>query len=350
MDADGLNRSLEVIELKESLGADWDEFVLKHPEATFFHLSHWKKVIEASFGHHCHFLCARSNEDILGILPLVHIQSPLFGRALISTAFCVYGGALVIDDQARSELEAAALELGRRLDVDYLEVRLRAPRHDDWMRNDQLYVTFRKDIHRDPDENLAAIPRKQRAMVRKGIRQGLKSEIDTDIDRFYGLYAESVRNLGTPVFAKKYFSNLKAIFGDSCEILTVVHGGQPVSSVMSFYFRDEVLPYYGGGSMHARELAANDFMYWEVMRRASEKGCGTYDFGRSKKGTGSFAFKTHWGFSPEPLSYEFKLLRGHALPSVNPTNPKFRAAIALWKRLPLAVANRIGPLIARDLG
>ncbi len=350
MDADSLSASLEILDLDETVTAGWDSFVTSHPEATFFHLSGWKKVIETSLGHTCHYLYARSGDRLRGILALVHIDSPLFGHALISTAFCVYGGPLTNDEVARSALEVAALDLAQRLGVDYLEFRLRTPSPTDWVRNDELYVTFRKELDPDPERNLAAVPRKQRAMVRKGIRLGLRSEIDPNVERFYSLYAESSRNLVTPVFSRKFFSALQAAFGDACEILTVTHEDRPVSSVMSFYFRDEILPYYGGGSDNARRLASNDFMYWEVMRRGSEKGCRTFDFGRSKRDTGSFAFKKHWGFSPEPLSYEFKLFRGDKIPSVNPTNPKYRTAIALWKRLPLAVANRLGPMIAKDLG
>lgn len=129
-----------------------------------------------------------------------------------------------------------------------------------------------------------------------------------------------------------------------------MHQGRPVSSVMSFFFRDEVLPYYGGGTAEARDVAANDFMYWEVMRRAALRGCGIFDFGRSKFGTGSFDFKKYWGFVPEPLHYEYRLVRSEALPDLNPLNPKFRMFIAAWKRLPLPLANMLGPLLARNLG
>lgn len=350
MAADGLTASLEILELDETMAASWDAFVESHPEATFFHRSGWRQVIESSFGHGCHFLYARSGGRVCGVLPLVHVNSRLFGNALISTAFCVYGGPVAADEMARSALEVEALDLARRLGVDYLEFRLRAPSSADWARNDELYATFRKELDPDPERNLAAVPRKQRAMIRKGIRLGLKGEIDPGVDRFYSLYAESVRNLGTPVFSKRYFESLKATFGDACEVLTIVHEDSPVDGVMSFYFRDEVLPYYGGGPAQARRLAANDFMYWEAMRRACEKGCRTFDFGRSKRGSGSFAFKKHWGFSPQPLSYEFKLFGGHTIPSINPNNPKYQTAIAFWKRLPLAVANRLGPLISKDLG
>ena len=346
---DGSGPPLEVREIEDAQRTDWDAFVQECPEATFFHLSGWKPVIERSLGHRCHLLAAQSGGRIRGVLPVVHVASRLFGSSLISNAFCVYGGPAALDDASRFALDGAAIELAERLNVDHLEYRSRTPSHRDWAHNSELYVTFRKAMDPDPDKNLAAIPRKQRAMVRKGIKLGLKGEVDADAERFYRLYSESVRNLGTPVLSKTYFRHLKEVFGPACEILTVTHEGQPVSGVMSFLFRDEILPYYGGGSSEARQLAANDFMYWEIMRRACQSGFRIFDFGRSKRGTGSFSFKKHWGFEPEPLHYEYKLMRRRELPDLNPTNPKFQLYISLWKRLPLGIANLIGPLIARDL-
>jgi len=159
-----------------------------------------------------------------------------------------------------------------------------------------------------------------------------------------------VRNLGTPVFARRYFRALKAEFGEACECLVLRKDGVAVSGVLSFYFRDQVLPYYGGGSHAARALRANELMYFDLMRRASAKGCRVFDFGRSKLGTGAYAFKKNWGFPPAPLAYEYKLRRGDKLPDVNPLNPKYRLMIAAWKRLPLPLANALGPWIARSLG
>ena len=159
-----------------------------------------------------------------------------------------------------------------------------------------------------------------------------------------------MRNLGTPVFSRRYFRILAERFRDSCETLTIVDGERPVASVLSFFFRDEVLPYYGGGTAEARQRAANDFMYWEVMRRATLRGARLFDFGRSKVGTGSFDFKKFWGFTPEPLHYQYGLRPGCAIPDHNPLNPKYRLLIAAWKRLPLPVANLLGPPIVRGIG
>ena len=343
--------SIRVLELDRGAADRWDAFVASCPEATFFHRAGWRRVIEESLGHRTHFLYAEDAAgSIVGVLPLVFIRSALFGRSLSSTAFCVYGGPAVTAAGAADVLTARALEIGDRLGAGHLEYRSRRPTQSGWECKSTLYATFRKRIDADPEKNLLAIPRKQRAMVRKGMKLGLSSEIDAAVDRLHAVYAESVRNLGTPVFPKRYFAALKREFGDDCEILTVLHEGRPVSSVMSFFFRDEVLPYYGGGTAAARELAANDFMYWEVMRRAAARGCELYDFGRSKYGTGSFDFKKYWGFVPEPLHYEYRLLESKELPDINPLNPKFRLFIAAWKRLPLPVANFVGPFLARDLG
>ena len=335
--------------LDASSSSAWDTFVESCPEATFFHKAGWKQVIEDSFGHKTHFLYAEKGGAIEGVLPLGHVKSMLFGNALISAPFCVYGGIAAISDEARIALDKAASSLARELGVDYLEMRNYSQRHEN-RPHKELYVTFRKDLDPDPEENLKAIPRKQRAMVRKGIKAGLTAVIDNDIDRLYDAYAESVRNLGTPVFSKKYFENLKKVFTDSCEMLIVEHQGQLVSGVMNFYFRDEVLPYYGGGTEQARDLKANDFMYWEVMRRAVEKGIKVFDYGRSKEGTGSYRFKKHWGFEPQPLFYEFDLVKASSMPDINPLNPKYQMFISMWKRLPLSVSNVVGPWISKDLG
>jgi FemAB-related protein (PEP-CTERM system-associated) len=339
-----VSAALSVRILDEAAWARWDAFVDICPEATFFHRAGWLRVISNAFGHDCYFLYAEQAGEIRGVVPLVHVNSRLFGNSLISNAFCVYGGSVATDDEARNALDSAAVALADSLGVDALTYRLRAPRHDDWVRDSELYATFRRDIVADHDANMKAIPRKQRAMVRKGIK------IADTIERFYPIYAGSVHGLGTPVFPAAYIDALRREFGDACEILSIVHEGTAVASVLSFYFRDEVLPYYAGGTDAARDAAAYDFMYWEVMRRAAERGIRLFDFGRSKRGTGAYSFKTHWGFEPQPLHYEYRLVRATKPPNINPLNPKFRLFIALWKKLPLSIANRIGPLIARDLG
>lgn len=328
----------------------WDRFVESNSNGTFFHRAGWKEVVEQSFGHKCYFLYGEENGEIRGVLPLVHVKSRLFGSSLISTGFTVGGGSLADRPETLDTLDRRALLLADEVGADVIEYRGGIRPRSGWIDKTELYVNFCKRIDADSERNMSVIPRKQRAMVRKAIKGGLVSETDRTADRLYEIYAESVRNLGTPVFARTFFDNLLRVFHKSLDIVTCLDRGRPVASVMNFYFRDTVLPYFGGGTRQAREYAGNDFMYWEVMRRACERGFRRYDFGRSKRGTGAYSFKKNWGFEPEPLTYQFWLRRGDQVPDINPLNPKYRLMIAMWKRLPLPIAKLVGPPIARCLG
>ena len=343
------SQSVTVRTLQAQEAARWDEFVFACPDATFFHRAGWKAVIERAFGHRTHYLLAERAGAIVGVLPLTEIKSRLFGHSLVSNIFCVYGGIATLDDAARIALDTAAQQLARELQVGHLEYRQLKPFHSDWPTQD-LYFTFRKAIDPDVEANLSAIPRKQRAMVRKGIKHGLRAEIDLSVDRFFALFADNVKRHGTPALPKRYFALLKEVFGPDCEVLTVMHEGRVISSVLTFYFRDEVLPYYAGDTEDARHLAANDFKYWELMRRGCERGYRLFDYGRSKRGTGQFDFKKNWGFEPQPLHYEYYLVSAPGIPQHNPTNPKYRLFIEMWKRLPTPVANALGPHIVKHLG
>jgi FemAB-related protein (PEP-CTERM system-associated) len=328
----------------------WDAFVERCADATFFHRIGWQDIIETEFHHRTHYLLTERGQKITGVLPLAQLRSPIFGHSLVSLPFSVYGGPAADDEESECALIDAASDLARALGVTHLEVRNRAVKRAEWPRQ-ELYVTFRKELLPDIEANMLAIPRKQRAMVRKGINAGLRSEIDTNVDRFFALYADNMHRHGTPPFSKRYFARLRDMFGDRCEVLIVLGpSGRPLSGVMSFYFRDEVLPYYAGDIADAREFAANDFKYWELMRRACERGLRVFDYGRSKRGTGSFDFKKNWGFEPSQLAYEYQLLKRRDIPQNNPLNPKYRTFIALWRKLPLRVVNAVGPMLVRNLG
>jgi FemAB-related protein (PEP-CTERM system-associated) len=327
----------------------WNAYVRAHADGTFFHLAQWRDVLARAFGHATHYLLAERGGAVCGVLPLAEVRSRLFGHALVSTPFCVYGGVVASDVEADDALTRAACDLARSLGVGHLEMRNRRRRHPAWPVKD-LYVTFRRTISDDPERNLSAIPRKQRAVVRKAIKTGLTAELDDGVERHYALYSESLRNLGTPVFARRYLEILRESFGTDCEVLTVMHGVQPVASCLSFYFRDEVLPYYGGGTVAARGVGANDFMYWQIMERARDRGIRIFDYGRSKRGTGAFDFKRFWGFEPEPLYYEYFLVNSATVPDLSPVNPRYERAIAAWRRLPLPITRLLGPPLAKYLG
>jgi FemAB-related protein (PEP-CTERM system-associated) len=330
--------------------ARWDAFVLACPMATFFHRAGWQTILRDVFRHDAYFLYVEVDGAIQGVLPLGHVNSWLFGNALTGLPFAVYGGAAAISPEVAAALEAEAQRIALDLGVAHLELRNIDARHTDWPTQD-LYVTFRKTISGDDEANMQAIPRKQRAMVRKGIKNNLVSHIDATVDRFFDMFADNVHRHGTPAMPKKYFQALQRVFGPDCEVLTVTRAdGRPLSSVLSFYFRDEVLPYYAGDDEAARDLAANDFKYWELMRRAAARGIRLFDYGRSKQGTGPYAFKKNWGFEPTPLHYEFCLYKRDAIPQNNPNNAKYKLMISVWRRMPIGLANWLGPFIVRNLG
>lgn len=341
--------SVSVRPLMHSESAAWDEFVASAQNATFFHLHKWSELLEGAFGHKAHYLAAKVDDKIVGVLPLVEMRSRIFGNSLSSTPFCVSGGIVANDAAARDALAAAAQALAVDLGVDALELRGGDEPGGEWLEK-SLYVEFKREIAEDAEANLLAIPRKQRAVVRKALKRELLSVETDDVDRFFQIYSESVRNLGTPVFARRYFHQLKDAFGDACRMLMIVQDGTDIAAVMSFYFRDQVLPYYGGGIAAARGVGANDFMYWELMRRSGEDGIRVFDYGRSKVDTGAYKFKKNWGFVPQPVTYRYHLVLGESMPEVNPNNPKYRLAIEGWKRLPLPVANAVGPFLSRTLG
>jgi FemAB-related protein (PEP-CTERM system-associated) len=328
----------------------WDDFVLACPQATFFHRAGWLPLIEQVFGHRSFFLYAERDGQIEGVLPLGQVKSWLFGHSLVGLPFAVYGGVAASNEEAAAALEQEAQAIAQRLGAAHLELRNIARRHADWPHQD-LYVTFRKEIWPEEEANMLAIPRKARAMVRKGIKNELLSQVDRDVERFFALYADNMLRHGTPALPKRYFEVLLQEFGADAEVLTVSDAsGRPLSSVLSFYFRDEVLPYYAGDDESARNLAANDFKYWELMRRACARGLKVFDYGRSKQGTGSYAFKKNWGFEPTPLHYEYCLYKRDAVPQNNPANAKYQLLIKSWRRLPIGVANWLGPFIVRNLG
>ena len=319
-------------------------------EGSPFHRPAWLRAIEAGTGQRACALLAEKGGAIVGWLPLNEIHSPIFGRMLASSGFAVEGG--VLGEGAPAEaLCRAAEELAQRRSCTAIELR-GGPAPADWIVRTDSHLDFRTPLASDDEAQLLAIPRKQRAEVRKGLEQDLTIDIGRDEpDRaaHYAVYAESVRNLGTPVFPRSLFdAALDALDGD---ILTVRHHGRPVASVLSFYHEGAVMPYWGGGVWDARRLRANDRMYYELLLHARrDKGCASADFGRSKTGSGAAAFKKNWGFEGRPFTYSAWTAPGCVPRDADPTSAKHSARIALWKRLPLAIANRLGPPIARGLG
>lgn len=329
-----------------------DAFVAAEPEGTPFHRPAWSLAVERGCRQRVHYLLAERGPTISGVLPLTAVRSALFGSGLVSTGFGVAGGILADDPAAAERLAEQCWQLARDLDCPTAELR-GGPIPGGWQVRADTYAGFVRDLPAGEDAILKAIPRKQRAEVRRAQTFGLDVAIgrgEGDQADHYAVYAESVRNLGTPVFPRALFREMLAAWGEDADILTVRKDGRPVASVLSLYHAGTVYPYWGGGTAEARALRANEHMYFELMRHAAARGCTRFDFGRSKVGTGPYAYKKNWGFEPEPLTYAVRTADGAPPREINPLSPKYRLQVQLWQRLPLAVANRLGPPIARGLG
>jgi FemAB-related protein (PEP-CTERM system-associated) len=328
---------------------EWDAFVRTSPEGTPFHLVAWKRAVEDAFGHRAHYLVATHEGAIRGVLPLFAVKGLLGGRGLISVPYAVYGGVCASTAEARRALLDAAAALARERGAAYIELRQRQDLGLD-LPTKALYVSFSRPISKSEDENLLAIPRKQRRMTRQGAKHGLRVEIGRNhFDAFYEVYAHSLRNLGSPVFPRALLRGVFDHFGKECDLLSVWQGNRLVAGVMTLYYEDQVLPYYGGALREAFPYAVNDFMYWELMCHGARNGYRVFDFGRSREGTGPYHFKRHWGFEPVPLPYQYVLLDGRPLPNLSPSNPHFALATNIWKRLPLPITKLVGPTLTRYL-
>ncbi|MEX0645521.1 MAG: FemAB family XrtA/PEP-CTERM system-associated protein, partial [Parvularculaceae bacterium] len=289
--------ALSVREAGEIDAARWDAYVGASPEATFFHFYGWRRVIEGAYGHGACYLMATRGARVVGVLPLIDVASPLFGRNLISTAFTVGGGIAADDVETRKLLADTAFEAGRRRRVGYVELRSHSAALDGWSVKSGVYAGFEKAIPTEESAALNAIPRRRRAEVRKGIDALAAGELgisaDADWGEFYALYARAMRDHGTPVYPRAFLAGLMMEFGDRIDTLVVSAKGEPLLGLLSFYFRDRIMPYYIGGKADARSFRATDLALWTQIRRAAERGACVVDLGRSKYGSGSFAYKSH---------------------------------------------------------
>ena len=329
-----------------------DTFVRAQPGGAIFHLPRWTRAVERGTRQKGHYLVAEQGGAVRGVLPLSEIRSALFGNALVSAGFGTGGGILAGDDRVVDALARAAWELAERLGCTSAELR-GGPIPGGWQASTGTYANFGRSLSGDAESLLGSIPRRQRAEVRRALSFDLESTSGTDRrhrEAHYRVYAESVRNLGTPVFPRALFEAALDAFGDEAWIDVIWKDGRPLAALLGFTYGGRCCPFWGGGTREARQWRANDLIYYEMMRRALEAGCTHADFGRSKVGTGPWARKRIWGLDETPLTYAVRTADGGAPRAVNPLDPKYRLKVAAWQKLPLWAANRLGPLIARGLG
>lgn len=329
-----------------------DGFVTDHPAGTIFHRPQWSAAVERGTRQRACYLVAERGGAIVGVLPLTEIRSRLFGDALVSAGFATGGGVLADGDETAQALAEAGWAIAGQRGCPALELRgghLPA----DWTRQEGVYASFARGLPADEAALLAILPRRQRAEVRRAREFGLGTSAGADgrhRDAHFRVYCESVRNLGTPVFPRRLFGAMLDAFGEEADIVAIWKDDRPLSTLLTFYFKGVCQPYWGGGTAEARNWRANDLVYFEAMRRGLERGCTRADFGRSKVGTGPWQRKKIWNFEETPLVYAVRTADGRRARTVNPLSPKYRLQVAAWQKLPLWMANRLGPVIARGLG
>lgn len=328
---------------------EWDRFVTSSPWGTFFHLYGWKALIEKTLNRRCFYLTARNGSGITGVFPISHTSSKLFGKSLISLPLSVYGGICANDQNSSSRLLQAGSDLARSMEAQYLEMRNRSEPFPAPLPGRDLYVTFTQDLSPGPDKLLGALPRDTRYMIRKSQKAGLEWTEDLTLNEFYELYARNVHRLGTPVFPKALFASIRSIFPKQCRLFGVRKGKTAIAGVLCFYFRNEVIPYYSGSLPEFYKDCPNNFMYWSLIAQSCREGFQYFDFGRSKKGTGSCAFKSSWSMQVTELPYRYKLHNARQVPKMSPVDPKFQKPVALWKRLPYSWTKIIGPRVIRGI-
>lgn len=352
-----LSRPLGLREANLADRADFaaiEGFVRAQPAATPFHLPQWTATTARACRQRPRYLVAeRGDGSVAGVLPLLELRSRLFGSALVSTGFGTDGGILAEAPGAIAALASGAWDLAERIGVGSVELRGGPVPDADWIVNDTSYVGFVRDLAADDEAEIKRLPRNRRATIRKAIGQGFDiatGSSPADAAVHYAVYSESVRNLGTPVYPRALFAEVLAALPGEADVLNVRHGGVAMASVLNLYFRDTVYPYWGGSTGAGRTVLAADMMYFATMRHARARGFTRYDFGRSKAGTGTAAYKGYWGFEPQPLVYASRTRPGAAPRVVNPNSPKYRLQVAAWKKLPLQIANLLGPQLSRGLG
>jgi FemAB-related protein (PEP-CTERM system-associated) len=342
---------MRISELTPDLEAGWEAFVQRHDDASTYHQLVWRDLIGEVFGHPAHYLVSTADDGrVTGCLPLIEMRSRLFGHFLVSMPFFNYGGALAIDTATEMQLMQAAGRLAERLGAGHVEFRDHRPRDGDWAVRDDK-VAMQLSLPDSVDALWSQIGSKVRAQVRRPQREPVhvaSGGIELT-DDFYRVFSRNMRDLGTPVYPKALFAAVLRALGERAFVTVVYLHDQPVAAGLLVGWRGRLeIPWASSLREHNR-LGINMLLYWEVLKRAVELGYQTFDFGRSSVDSGTFRFKRQWGAEPVPLHWHYWLPQGRALPALNPDNPRYRMAIQCWQRLPLPVANLMGPHIVRNL-
>ncbi len=329
----------------------WDRFVLDSPTATGYHLTAWRRIISQAFGHRTVYLMAKDeNGDVGGVLPMVLLASPLFGRFLVSMPFLNYGGVDAREPGAREVLLAAAADEARAQGTEHIELRQSEAMETTWQAKTHK-VSMRLGLPPDFQTLMTAFPSKLRSQIRRPQKEGMVGKVGglELLDDFYQVFSRNMRDLGTPVYAKAFFRTILETLPKETAICVVSWNGQVAAAGFVYTFRDMMEIPWASSDRRFDRLSPNMLLYSTVLEYACQQGCRTFDFGRSTADSGTFRFKAQWGAKPVPLHWYYWLKQEAPLPELNPNNPKYRMVIAVWQRLPLFVTNVLGPRIVKYL-
>lgn len=344
-------RGLGQVTVAADAGApEWDAYVSGHPDATADHLWGWRDVFEQVFGQRCTYLVARRDGVTSGVLPLVLFRSRLFGRSVVSVPFLNYGGVLADDARVAEALADRARAIAREFGAAYVELR-HAKSVLPALPGRAHKLGFTRALPPSVDALWNGVDRKVRNQVRKAQKEGLTpvSGGAALVPDFYGVFCRNMRDLGTPVYSKRLFERTLGQFPDRARVYLVRREGRTLAAGIAIRFRDTVLVPWASSLREFRHLCPNMLLYWAMLEDAVGTGARTFDFGRSSPGSGPQQFKRQWGASEAPLHWEYIVMGDRALPDHSPSSPKFRAAVAVWSRLPLWLANAAGPLVVRSI-
>ena len=341
------------IEPYEGTAADWDRFVRRQSGWTHAHLWGWRRVIRQTFGHETAYLAAKSDDGALtGVLPLVWVKSRLFGHYLVSMPFVNYGGPLGPISASRRLIDSAVRlleENGRGL----LELRCRAPLDVD-LALSLRKVTVLLDLPCDARQLWDGLPSKVRSQIRRPQKEGMEARVEAglsgvdQLEAFYEVFSRHMRDLGTPVLPRRFFERIAAEFPDSVRFGSVRHRGRPVAAGCGFRWDDELEMTWASSLRSHSRMAPNMLLYWSFMENAIEEGCRTFNFGRCTPGGGTHRFKRQWGGRDEQLCW-YHHAAGRRTKTPSPDDGAYAWGPRLWSRLPLAVANRLGPAIVKGI-
>lgn len=329
--------------------AAWDAYVAGHAGGTVFHSTTWLAILDSSYRRPYHHFAVKEEGRIRGLVSVYQVRGLSGKKSLYSLPFTAYGGLLAEDAAVARQLHDACLEQAKTDGAGMVHLRNTVPSGLELPTSD-LNVQFSKPLPDTEEACLESIPRKSRATVRKAIQNhGLTYVVNGDVDLLWHLHAVNLKKLGTPVFPRSFFRAIMETMGEKADILFVLHKGKAVAGVMNFYFRDVCNPYFSGSLPESNPTGANNYMYYALMCHGLKKGCKQFDFGKSRRGSGSFDFKKNMGFEPQPLPFQFIFNTRSELPNFNPSNPKLALLLETWSRQPLWTSKLVGPFLNRFL-